>query len=136
MATVHRLYRTDPFTSEPELVRKRLLRKFRWPLDQADDTVKQIQSLSPSLRPAFQAFWNTGLFDASLRAGKFTMGQLVEVGLSPMGAFLALDDVHKQPREASHDLGVYILRRKQPKQPGRHTHINYARPPKPRIETW
>lgn len=101
MGNVSRLTRIDPFTGSADAVKARLRRKFGWTAPNIDEAVADLQAMTPSLRPAFLAFWNTGLYDASLRAGDFTLGQLVAARLLPAAAFLALDQVHKHPRDAT-----------------------------------
>lgn len=110
MTNVFELRRIDPFTAPASAVKARLRRKFGWTAANLDDAVRDLQRMTPSLRPAFQIFWDTGKYDPELRAGEFTLGQLVAERFLPAAAFLALDQVLKDPVEATQWTRRNILR--------------------------
>lgn len=135
MTNVSRLKRIDPFTDSAASVKARLRRKFGWTAANLDTAVEDIKSMTPSLRPAFRAFWNTGVYDANLRAGEFTLGELVAARILPAAAFLALDQVHKNPREATPRLRHLIRRLANPNGLEAQCLVSWSSR-KPDIPTW
>ncbi len=135
MRNVLSLFKRDPYSDPAEVVAARLVRAFGWTPAIADYAVKDIRAISPSLREPFRAFWNTKVFDASLKVGDFTVGQLVAAGIDPMSAFLMLDRVHKEPRLGSHKVRIRLHQLKHPLPPN-YCHVTYKDPDPPEIKGW
>lgn len=77
-----------------------ILREEQYPEYMIDKTVAKLENLAPDVKNAFQA-WIQGADVSSFAVEGYSFANLVhEKGMKPVGAFLALDWLTKDPQEA------------------------------------
>src|SRR5512146_317559 len=79
---------------------ERLMRDFGYPEQGAYLVARKVQSMERSIAAAFEAWWN-GTVPERVEVEGYTVERLMrEHGLKPIGAFLTLDWLAREPEKA------------------------------------
>lgn len=113
------------------------MRAFGWNrVGDAKAFTRHIRPLAPELHEAFIEFWNTKRVQRDLRVGDFTLGELVDIGLSPIAAFLALDWIVKDPENGPNAVRRLLRRACNPPAEGSFVVSPSWVIPKPKLPEW
>lgn len=71
----------------------------------AEGLTKKIAAIDASLKPDFKKFWEIGSLTCSVERGEYNFALLIERwNMTPIGAFMTLDWLIREPEEADKSL--------------------------------
>lgn len=89
----------DPFDDPIDRIIVKLVKLFAYPETGATFIAPQIRQMSKSLQEPFRTYWNTLKYDPEVAAENYSLADLTQ-HFHPIAAFLALDDLTKDPTGA------------------------------------
>jgi hypothetical protein len=79
----------------------RLVSEFGYADKEAEEVASDLQACTPWVQAAFKKWWQGEGLDASLEIQGYTLQRLIdEYSLKPIGAFLTMDWLTREPSEA------------------------------------
>lgn len=141
MGKIVNLYRHDPFEGDPSAVKTRLMEHFGYDGNNhrvpSEKMIEEIRSLAPELREPFLRYWNTDAYDAALRVGEFSLGELtVRAFLTPIAAFLVMSQLITEPEVTTKRIKRRIFQLDHPTRDACFRPLSYARQSRPKLPGW